>query len=136
MRHTVYLGILCVTSDIAILHEMGFDRFDRADYAGIVWWEKTNQRHHQGTSVKVMVSVILHEGIQTRVETFAANLLMNSITKFLPSRGIDSEPAHFRHFNQAIDGDPGHHLRVDEMAPRTAHLPNAIIRLLPSRLKE
>jgi hypothetical protein len=31
----------------------------------------------------------------------------------------------------AIEGHPGHDLRVREVAPRTAHLPDALVRLLP-----
>src|SRR5580700_420584 len=106
MGHPVYGGILRIPSDEAILHEMGFDGFNRADYTRIVRWKKANQRHHQEAGIEVFASVILHKGIHTRIETLPANLLMNGIAKFFPSRDIYGEPAQFRYFDQAIDSDP------------------------------
>src|SRR5258708_5100533 len=37
---------------------------------------------------------------------------------------------------RSIDGHPGHHLRVREISPRSAHLPDSLIRLLPSGFEE
>jgi hypothetical protein len=34
----------------------------------------------------------------------------------------------------AVDGDPGHHLGVDEMSAVAAHLPDAVVRLGPALL--
>src|SRR5580658_11236670 len=127
MRYTVYGGILRVPSHKTVLHQMGFDGFYRADHACIFWRKKTNQRHHQEAGVEVFGSVILHKGIHIRIEALPADLLMNGTTKFFPSGDIYGEPAQFRHFDQAIDRDPCHHLRVDEMPPCTAHLPNTLV---------
>src|SRR5581483_8372786 len=38
--------------------------------------------------------------------------------------------------HRAIEGEPCHHLRVREVPARTAHLPDALIRLAPGLLEE
>ena len=136
MGHAVYGGILRVPSDKAIFDEMSFDGFNRPDYTRIVRRKKANQRHHQDASVEVFASVILHKGIHIRIEAPPANLLMNGITKVCPSWYIYGEPAQFRHFNQTVDSNPRHHLRVDKMSAWTAHLPNALVWPLPARFQE
>src|SRR6204780_4344394 len=136
MGHAVYGGILRVPSDKAILDEMGFDGFHRADYTRIVRRKKAKQRHHQDAGVEMFASVILHKGIHIRIETLPANLLVNGITKFLPSGDVYGEPAPFRRFHQSVDSDPCHHLRVDEMPPWTTYLPNTVIGLLPACFQE
>jgi hypothetical protein len=35
----------------------------------------------------------------------------------------------------AVEGDPGHHLGVGELAPRAAHLPDALVGLAPGGLE-
>ena len=38
--------------------------------------------------------------------------------------------------DRAVEGDPGHDLRVGEVAPAAAHLPDPLVGLLPGRLEE
>src|ERR1017187_1257876 len=123
MGHTIDRGVLCVPSYKTIPHEVCFDGFNGPDYARIVRGKKADQRHHQDAGVEVFGSVILHKRVHIRVKTLPANLFMDGPSELLPSSDIYCEATQFCRPWQAIDGDPRHHLGVDEMSARAAHLP-------------
>ena len=81
-------------------------------------------------------AVILDKRIEAGVETLPAYLFVDGGPKCLPSRDISRDPALLHGPDGAIDGDPRHHLGVNEMPARTAHFPNAIIGAIPCGLQK
>src|SRR5205823_585235 len=76
----------------------------------------------------------LHERIQLLVESLLADAGVDRVAEFPPvvERGI--EVVLLRRLDAAVDRDPGHDLRMDEVLPRTANLPDAFVRLFPEVL--
>ena len=136
VRHTIDGGVLRVPRYKAALHEICFDGFDSADYARIIRLEEADQRHHEKTGVEVFRAVKLNEGIEAGVETLPAYLLVDGGPKRLPFRDISADPALLHGLDRAIDGNPRHHLGMNEMPARTAHFPNSIIGAIPCGLQK
>lgn len=136
VRHPIDVRVLRVPCYKATLHEICFNGFNRADYARIIRWEEADQRHHEETGVEVFRAVILHKRIEARIEALPAYLFVDGGPKRLPSRDISRDPALLCGPDSAIDGDPCHHLGVNEMPAQAAHFPNAIIGALSCGLKK
>ena len=53
-----------------------------------------------------------------------------------PARERGGKPELLGVAEGAVDGDPGHHFRADEVAARAAYLPEAFVGQVPVRLDE
>ena len=70
------------------------------------------------------------------IESLLADLLVDRVAQQAPAldRAVHLKVLH--RLDRPVQGDPGHHLRVGEVPPRAAHLPDALVRALPGRLDE
>src|SRR5204862_246686 len=81
------------------------------------------------------------EAVELRVEPLRADLGVDLVADRLPVRdrrlaGMQIVvPPHLDAADRPVEGDPGHDLGMDEVAPPAAHLPDALVRLPPRRLE-
>ena len=105
--------------------------FDGAFYTWVTRREKSDQRNHQQTGVELGTPVILHECVSLLVETLMADFVVYLSTHLAPALDGAWQPKVFDGFDHAIHSDPGHDLRMSKVSLRTAHFPDAVIRLTP-----
>jgi len=67
-RQPVGSGGARVTADKAVLHQLGFDRGDRAENARVVGRQKPDLRDQQQRGVEIASAVVLDEGVALAVE--------------------------------------------------------------------
>ena len=72
---------------------MGFDGFDGPDDAEIMRGEKADHRHRKQAGVKMFGAIKLHKGIEISVKAFVADVLVDTLSKRLPSANISTKPA-------------------------------------------
>ena len=73
----------------------------------------------------------LHEATALRIDAALLDHLSNLGARFAPSFQVAGEPAALRELDAAVESDPAHHFRVNEVPLRTSHLPQPLIQLLP-----
>ena len=82
-------------------------------------------------------AVGLDERAALGVEALAADLVVDLVAEALASgRRGPSRPKRSTALTRPVERDPRHHLRVGEVPPRAAHLPDPLVGLLPARLEE
>src|SRR5438067_1348893 len=112
------------------------DGIDGTDHARIVGWQEPDLRDQEQAGIEIRRAVRLHERVALRIVALGADLRVNRIARLLPTLDRAIETEGFGVLDRPIECHPGHHLRIGEMAPRTADFPNAFIGVAPARLQE
>ena len=125
------------SGDEAVVHELALDRLDGAEHPRVVGGQEADERDHQQAGVESLRAVGLHEGVALGVEA-AARRPRAWISSRIARQRVDGpvEPEPLDRLDRAVERDPGHHLRVGEVPARAAHLPDALVGLVPGRLEE
>lgn len=125
----VLVGV--VTLDETVGGEFALDGVDGANDTRIVDRQKADERQHEETRIELGGAVELGEDSAGGVVALRANLQVNAIASFAPAVEFAVELELFEGFDAAIEGDPGHDLRMGEMPARAANFPNALVGLVP-----
>src|SRR3954464_1025201 len=96
--------------------------------------QEADQRDQQQAGVELAGAIGLRERVAFGVETLAAHLVVDLRTQRAPSVDRPVTAELLDRLDGSVRRDPGHHLRVGEVAPRAAHLPQAFVRLAPPPL--
>src|SRR5262249_11646813 len=109
------------------------DRSKRSLDPRLVCGKKTDERKQQQAGVEPLGAVGLHKAVEFAVETVLADLGMNFVgdCALLMRRLLGC--LSFQLARRTIECDPGHDLRMNEVLPPSAYLPDAVVRLSPSR---
>src|SRR6266508_3059413 len=102
----------------------------RAEHPRIVRGHEENQRHDQKRGIQVLAPVELGKGATLLVPAAGHHFLVDAIPLVDPLRAICRQRAFVRQPDAAIQRNPIHDLRVNEMLLPIAHLPNACVRAL------
>src|SRR5262249_40746660 len=93
--------------------------------------QEADRGHHQQARVEQVGVVDLHECSELRIEAPLANLRVDVVAQPSPLVEAPFEVIFLRVLDGTVQGDPGHHLRVREVLPWPAYLPDAFIRFAP-----
>src|SRR5205823_10790964 len=86
--------------------------------------------------VEPLRAVRLGEGIQLDVEALLADLAVDRCADLPPALDRPRAAEPLDRLDAAIERDPGHHLRMGEVAPWAAHLPDSLVGFLPRVLEK
>src|SRR4029077_1733171 len=107
------------------------DRSQRSLNPRVVRRKEADKRNQEQTRVEPVDAVGLHEAIEIAIESTLADFGMNFVRDRPPLLPGLVEGFYANFIRCAIEGDPGHHLGMDEVLASAAHLPNPFIRLPP-----
>ena len=120
-----------ITQHQAVFQQAALDLGERAAHPGIVGRQEPDQRNLQQARVERPGAIGLHETVAFGVIGFAADFVVNLVADRAPALDGSIEVQFLRRAHDAVEGDPGHHLRMGEMFQAAAHFPDAIVRLAP-----
>src|SRR3954447_12527776 len=95
--------------------QLALDRRDGRDDSRIVRRQESDDRHEQDAGVELVRSVRLGEGLLALTPTAPEHLIPDLITELPPAIHGAVAPEFFMDTDGAIEGHPGHHLRVREI---------------------
>src|SRR6516162_1215766 len=122
-----------VATDEPVCQQSPLDCADGADDAWVSRRQKADQRQQQQASVERFRSVSLNKAAEVGVERLVTDVLVDPVTYLSPARQRAAGTATLlEHFDHPIERHPHHHLRMSEVLRRTAHLPDAFVRLIPN----
>ena len=109
-------------------HQLAFDRLDGADDPRIARWQETDSGEHQQARVELIGAVVLHEAVLLFVEPLVAHFGLDLVGDLLPPIGRHPLTARvLDDLHRSVERHPRHDLRLDEVALRTADLPDAVV---------
>src|SRR5215831_6587332 len=117
--------------EFAIDQQPVLDRSKRSLDARVLRGKKTNDRDQQQAGIKSFRAVGLDKAAELAVEPALAHFGMDFVGDVVPPRRWFAELCSI--LGRAIEGNPGHHLGVDEVLRSAAYLPNAFVGLSPCR---
>src|SRR5919204_1472941 len=132
-RHRLLVRLVAL--DEAVADELALDRRHRADHARVVGGEEADERDHEQARVDPLAAVEADEGVELGVEAATEHLVVDLRPHPAPPVDRPAAAEALDRLHAAVERDPRHHLRVREVAPRPAHLPDALVRLLPGMLE-
>ena len=135
-RQAIDLRLRRVTQQKAVDQKLALDRPYGRFHARIVDRQEAGHGHEQQAGVERLAAVILHEGVAPGVPTLLADLRVDGFACAPPAGQRAFQIELFGHGDGAVEGDPGHDLRMHEMPPGPTHLPDAVVGLAPDRLQE
>ena len=103
--------------------------------ARVLGRQEPDQRQQQQARVQLLAAVGLDEGAELGVEALRADLAVDPLAQRAPAVDRALEPELLDRADRAVEGDPGHDLGVGEVASAAAHLPDALVRLVPDLLE-
>src|SRR5690554_6376583 len=130
-RQAVHAVLRAVAQDEAVHQELALDRGHRAEDARIVGRQEAHDRYKQEARIELLASEALREGVAAAVEALFADRGVHALAQRAPALDGCFEPEALGVAQRPVEGDPGHHLGIGEMAPASAHLPDALVRLFP-----
>src|SRR5262249_62042955 len=92
-----------------------------------------DEREQQQAGVEPLGAVGLHKAVELAVEAVLTDLGMDFVGDCAPLMRQLVGCLSFQLGRRAIECDPSHDLRMNEVLPPSAYLPNAFVRLSPSR---
>src|SRR5215213_8205453 len=95
--------------------ELASDRFDGRDESRIVRRQEADDRHEQNAGVELVRSVRLGEGLLAFTPTAPEHLILDLVAELPPAIHAAVASELFVDADGAIEGYPGHHLRVGEV---------------------
>ena len=129
-------GVGRVAQHEAVDHQLALDGLDGAAHARIVGRQEAHLRNQEQAGVQMRRAVRLHERVASRVEARAQTCAWIASRTFRQRSTGPSSPKRSAVLDRAVERHPRHHLGVSEVAPRPAHLPDALVGLLPVRFQE
>src|SRR6266545_2670658 len=125
--------LAAVAEDEAVIDEVAADRVDRAAHARVARGEKADERNHEQARVERVRAVVLRERAEALVVAVTDHVRRDLVAHATPAVGVSLETLLLHRAHGAVERDPGHHLRVDEVALLAADLPDAVVGLAPAR---
>src|SRR5437764_287931 len=113
------------------MEQLTLDRRNRARDPRIVARQEADEREEQQARVEVFRAVGLHERSELLVEAVLADLVVNTLAQSTPDFLRAVETVLFDGANSPVECDPRHHLRVHEVSPLSADLPDSVVRQRP-----
>src|SRR6266567_3340565 len=107
------------------------NRSKRSKHPPVRRRQEENQRHDQQRSVEVFAAVMLRERMALVVPASRHYLLVDTISLPYPFFAVSWKCAFVRQPHAAIERNPVHYLRINEMLLAIPHLPNSRVRRLP-----
>ena len=132
----VLVGVGLVSTDEAVGDEPLLDRLDGADDARVIGRQEADRCEHEQARVEQLRAVVLGERVELRVEALLADLRVDFVAQLPPMvhRSLRQD-AVLRQRDGAVEGHPGHDLRMGEVPPRAADLPDPVVGLAPHLLE-
>ena len=118
-------------ADQAAFAGLGEDGFDGVDHARVGGRHEEDERHDEDGGVEIVAAVELGEGFALFVPALGHDFFVDLVAGFQPAGVVAGEGTLFGEANAAIERDPVHQLRVDEILFAVAHFPDAFVGLLP-----
>ena len=107
---------------------------DRAAHARVVGRQEADQRDHQQARVQLAASRRTgRRCLRSASKPCSQTSAWISSRSRSPASTGPSSPKRSTALTAAVERDPGHHLRVGEVPARAAHLPDALVGLVPRR---
>ena len=103
-------------------------RLQCLEHARVCRRQEEDQRHDHVGGVQGVRAVMLHEGLTVAVPALRHDLLVHLVTHPEPAAAVAGEGAFVGQTDAAIQGDPAHQLRIDEMLAAAAHFPRLLRR--------
>src|SRR5579863_2308740 len=97
--------------------------------------QETDQGDEKRAGIELFGAVALRECAKLGVEAVAADVAVNGIAQRPPALDRTVHLETLDGLDRTVEGHPGHHLGIGEMLLIAAHLPDAVIGLLPDGLK-
>ena len=109
------------------------DRLHRADDARVGRRQKADERQQQQARIERLRPVGLNKAAELGIERLAADVLVDLVAHPPPAleRVSRQPPSCSQILDRPVEGDPRHDLGMREMLRRSAHLPNALVGLIP-----
>src|SRR5215212_3179330 len=95
--------------------QLASDRLDGRDESRIVRRQEADDRHEQDAGVELVRSVRLGEGLLALTPTVPEHLIPDLVTELSPAINGPVAPELFMDADGAIEGHPGHHLRMGKI---------------------
>lgn len=130
-RQAVVHLLRLVAQQQTIAQQLALDRLDCRDIARIIRRDEADHAEMQQAGIKRLGAVGLHETAEFGIESLLANLGMDVICERAPTCGGLGLAVRLGNLDGAVEGHPGHDLRIGEMLALAAHLPYAFIGLHP-----
>src|SRR5215211_5845882 len=99
--------------------------------AGVGGTDELHQGHEKERSVEGVGTVVLDEAVLLPVPALFHDLLVDHVPLRHPASVSRREPALAGDAPRALEGDPAHDLRRDELPLSAADLPDTMVRILP-----
>src|SRR5439155_26851938 len=93
----------------------------------VVGRQEADERDDEQARIEALGAVEADEGVELGVEALAEHLLVDLRPDAAPAVDGPGAAEALDRLHAAVEGDPRHHLRVREMAPRAADLPDALV---------
>ena len=111
--------------------QLAGNRVNRTMNSGMVPWEEPHHGDCEGSRVKRVVIVGLHEGLALFTPAPLHNLSVQSVPGSPPSNGIGFEVQLLRHLNPSIQRHPAHHLAENVVPDLSPDLPDTGVGQVP-----
>ena len=120
-----------VAQDQAVDDQVALDRLDRPAHARVRRGQEADERDEQEARVQLLRRVRLHERPELLVEAVRADVGVDLVAQGAPALHRPVQRVLLDRAHGAVERDPRHDLRVDEVPPLAADLPDALVRLAP-----
>src|SRR5919204_1322305 len=127
---------VAIALDETVVDKIVLDRLNRGPDTGVVCWEKADQRQPQETGVDLVGAVEAHEATALPAVALQQHVLPDLVTELPPSLDWPVLSVSLNRLHRAVDGEPSHDLRVDEVSRFRANLPEAVVGITPVRRDE
>ena len=125
-------GLLGVVAEHeAVAHELVADRVQRREHARVARRDHQDEREDQHARVEHVAVGVLVEGLARLRPAVRHDPLVGGVAGIAPGARVGRQSALGLDADRAVERDPGHDPRVGEVAPAAAHLPDALVGLIP-----
>src|SRR5690606_20838405 len=105
-----------------------------AGHARIVAGQEADSGNQKQARIDLLRAVGPDEAVELLVEALLADFFMDGLPDLSPALEGTVELEALRALDGAVERDPGHDFRIDEVLRAAAHLPDAFIGALPGIL--
>src|SRR5215469_1869896 len=120
-----------IAIDQRVTHQLALDRAEGREPSWIGGGHEADERHQECRRVQARGADMLKERLALRVPEACEDVTVDRVPRLVPARQRGRERTLGGEADRAIDGDPAHHPRVEELLPSAPHLPDALVRPAP-----
>src|SRR5204862_200953 len=120
------LVVAGIAVDESVAVELSLDRGDRAHHPGVVRRQEADERDDEQAGVEPLRTVRLREGVELAVEAALEHLALDLVAHLPPALDRPGALELLDRLDAPVERDPGHHLRVREVAATAADLPDPV----------